>query len=128
MTDPLRSIHGCTPAMKEQVMAGLRLLSNCLAGHLDDLVLVGGLVPALMPDMQLPSSEATGTQDLDIDFSMGVFTEERYEEISEHLRHNHFRPALNEDQNPQHQTWEHETSGEFYIAARAHSSLSRPWP
>lgn len=111
MTEPLTSIREYTPTMRELVMAGLRLLSNCLGSYMDDLVLVGGLVPALLPGMKLPGSEATGTRDLDIGFSMGVFTEERYEEIATHLRTNGFGPALNDQGNPQHQTWTHDVSG-----------------
>jgi len=121
MTEPLTSIHEYTPAMREQVMAGLRLLSNCLGTYMEDLVLVGGLVPALLPGMSLPEEEATGTQDLDLGFSMGVFTEERYEEMARHLEASGFGPRRNEQGNPQHQTWEHGTNGvvvDFLMDAR----------
>ncbi len=130
MTEPLTSIREYTPAMQDRVMAGLRLLSNCLGSYMEDLVLVGGLVPALLPDMDLPQAEATGTRDLDIGFSMGVFTEQRYEEIAAHLKASGFGPALNERGNPMHQTWAHPANGvtiDFLIdARRAGVEASRP--
>ena len=121
MTEPLTSFRQYMPAMQVRVMAGLRLLSNCLGSYMEDLVLVGGLVPALLPGMDLPQSEATGTQDLDIGFSMGVFTDKRYEEIVTHLKASGFEPALNDRGNPMHQTWTHPANGvtiDFLIDAR----------
>ena len=111
MNEPLKSIHEYTPEMRERVMAGLRLLSICLAGYKDDIVLVGGLVPLLLPEMRLPSTSATGTQDIDIGFSMGVFDDDRYEAIVRQLRENAFRPAQNERGNDQDWRWEHKDSG-----------------
>ena len=121
MTKPLDSIREYTPAMQDRVMAGLRLLSNCLGSYMEDLVLVGGLVPALLPDMDLPQAEATGTRDLDIGFSMGVFTEQRYEEIAANLKASGFGPARNDRGNLMHQTWTHPANGvtiDFLIDAR----------
>ena len=45
MAEPLTSIREYTPAMQDRVMAGLRLLSNCLGSYKEDLVLVQVLVP-----------------------------------------------------------------------------------
>lgn len=111
MNEPLKTIHDYTPEMRERVMGGLRLLSICLGSYLDDIVLVGGLVPLLLPDMRLPQLSATGTQDIDIGFSMGVLDEDRYEAISRQLEENDFSQVKNDKGNNQNWKWQHEESG-----------------
>ena len=55
-------------------------ISTIIGDYIDDLVIVGGLVPNLIiPQAPLPEGvEAhVGTQDLDIGFSLGVFNSDK---------------------------------------------------
>jgi hypothetical protein len=75
---------------------------------MDDLVIVGGLVPNLIISQSPPPAGAeahVGTQDLDIGFSLGVLNSDRYQEIAERLRGAGFNPDVNENQNPTFQRW-----------------------
>ena len=88
-------------------------ISTILGDYMDDVVIVGGLVPSLIiPQAPLPpGAEAhAGTQDLDIGFSLGVLDSERYQEIAERLRGAGFTPDVNENQNPTFQRWKLERS------------------
>jgi hypothetical protein len=64
-------------------------VATVLGDLLDDVVVVGGLVPTLLIDQaQLPSgsNRHVGTIDLDIGLSIGLLTERRYSEIALRLR------------------------------------------
>lgn len=83
-------------------------ISTVIGDYIDDLVIVGGLVPNLIIS-QVPPPEGAeahvGTQDLDIGFSLAVLDSDRYQKIAERLRGAGFVPDVNENQNPTFQRW-----------------------
>ena len=79
-----------------------------LGDLLDDLVVVGGLVPSLLiPDESLPEGEDVhiGTMDLDLGLSLALLDTKRYEDLSLRLYRADFRPDENEEGNPTLQRW-----------------------
>lgn len=79
-----------------------------LGDLLDDLVVVGGLVPSLLiPDESLPAGEDVhiGTVDLDLGLSLGLLDKNRYEDLSLRLYRADFKPDENEEGNPTLQRW-----------------------
>ena len=60
-----------------------------LGDLLDELVVVGGLVPSLLiPEESLPRGEDThvGTMDLDLGLSLALLNADRYEELTSRFR------------------------------------------
>ena len=79
-----------------------------LGDMLDDIVIVGGLVPSLLVDQEtLPwgLDEHAGTMDLDMGLSLAILKEERYRELGLRLRDAGFEPDLNSAGNPTSQRW-----------------------
>lgn len=75
---------------------------------MDDLVIVGGLVPSLIIDQaSLPvDAEAhVGTMDLDVGLQLALLEEGRYEALTERLRAAGFAMDINDDGNPTRQRW-----------------------
>jgi len=101
------------PDQLDRVHSVCLYISTIIGDYMDDLVIVGGLVPNLIiPQAPPPAgTEAhVGTQDLDIGFSLGVLNSDRYQEIAERLRGAGFNPDVNENQNPTFQRWRLEQS------------------
>lgn len=85
---------------------------------MDELVVVGGLVPSLLVDQDnLPStvSKHVGTMDLDVGLSIMLFEQERYKAVGERLRAAGFRPDTNEKGNHSRQRWLIEHGGKVTI-------------
>lgn len=79
-----------------------------LGDLLDDLVVVGGLVPSLLiPDETLPAEEDVhiGTMDLDLGLSLALLDTKRYEDLTLRLQGAGFKPNENEEGNPTLQRW-----------------------
>ncbi len=79
-----------------------------LGDLLDDLVVVGGLVPSLLiPDESLPAGEDVhiGTTDLDLGLSLALLDKKRYEDLSLRLYRADFKPDKNEEGNLTLQRW-----------------------
>jgi hypothetical protein len=79
-----------------------------LGDLLDDLVVVGGLVPSLLiPDESLPAGEDfhIGTMDLDLGLSLALLDTKRYEDLTLRLYRAGFKPDENEEGNPTLQRW-----------------------
>ena len=79
-----------------------------LGDLLDDLVVVGGLVPSLLiPDESLPAGEDVhiGTTDLDLGLSLAILDTKRYEDLSLRLNRADFKPDENEEGNLTLQRW-----------------------
>lgn len=75
---------------------------------MDELCIVGGLVPTLLVDMdKLPEGVAAhvGTYDLDLGLSIAILDEQRYEEIAQRLKTAGFEPDHNEAGNTTAQRW-----------------------
>ena len=79
-----------------------------LGDLLDELVVVGGLVPSLLiPEESVPAGEDThvGTMDLDLGLSLALLNADRYEELTARLRRAGFEPDVNAAGNPTFQRW-----------------------
>lgn len=108
MTEKPRHRSGYSAEDTELVRSACLTVAVTLGAYLDDLVIVGGLVPALLIDTvrDAPREEMhPGTNDLDLGLSLGVLDEGRYSEISERLRAERFEPDRNNAGNPTVQRW-----------------------
>jgi hypothetical protein len=73
---------------------------------LDELVIVGGLVPSLLVDQTKPGIERhVGTNDLDVGMEIAILDDKRYELLTERLRTAGFGPDKNDKGNPTRQRW-----------------------
>lgn len=89
-----------------------------LGDLMDDLVVVGGLVPSLLIDhAALPAGTTAhvGTMDLDVGLTIALLDEGRYRELTERLRRADFEPDVNEKGNPTRQRWKIEQHGKATI-------------
>ena len=83
-------------------------IATKLGDLLNDLVVVGGLVPSLLiPDESLPAGEDVhiGTMDLDLGLSLALLDTRRYEDLKSRLHRAGFKPDENEEGNPTLQRW-----------------------
>jgi hypothetical protein len=81
---------------------------------MDDLVIVGGLVPSLIVDQTaLPDNIDThvGTMDLDVGLQLALLDDGRYRTLTERLRDAGFTMDKNEEGNPTRQRWAITNSG-----------------
>jgi len=99
-----------TPAQTELVRATTLTVATLLGDYMEEMVVVGGLVPSLLiPAMALPAGVEAhpGTMDLDLGLDLAILDERRYEGIAERLRSSGFRPDQNERGNDTRQRWVH---------------------
>lgn len=95
----------------EQVKAACLTVAVTLGAYLDDVCIVGGLVPALLIDSDRDTDDDDedprhpGTNDLDIGLALALLDDERYTEISARLRAEGFAPDINDAGNPTVQRW-----------------------
>lgn len=83
-------------------------LATKLGDLLDDVVVVGGLVPSLLIDQQGLTTETqahVGTTDLDIGLAVALLDEGRYQALTRRLRRAGFAPDVNQDGNLTRQRW-----------------------
>ncbi len=108
MTQKPTTASGYQPGTLEAVQQTLLLLATILGDLLDDIVVVGGLVPSLLISKdELPAGADAhiGTNDLDLGLALTLLEQERYREISKRLRDRGFQPNLNDKGNKTHQRW-----------------------
>jgi len=75
---------------------------------MDELVVVGGLVPSLLIDQEkLPENVTAhvGTLDLDLGLAFALVGEQRYQDVVERLRNAKFTADVNEEGKPTRQRW-----------------------
>jgi hypothetical protein len=76
---------------------------------MDDLCIVGGVVPSLIIDRAVNAGEDEelhpGTNDLDVGLAVALLNDSQYAEISRRLRQEGFSPDENEQGNPTLQRW-----------------------
>jgi hypothetical protein len=90
------------------VRAVCLFIATKLGDLMDELVVVGGLVPSLIIDQSTLSPETdahVGTMDLDVGLTLAIFDENRYEVLAERLRRAGFVPDTNEEGRLTHQRW-----------------------
>jgi hypothetical protein len=83
-------------------------IATKLGDIMDDLVIIGGLVPSLLIDQDTPNSSIephVGTLDLDIGLQVALLEEERYKTLSERLRQAGFINEQNDNRQPLRQRW-----------------------
>ncbi|MGD9214410.1 MAG: nucleotidyl transferase AbiEii/AbiGii toxin family protein [Desulfobacteraceae bacterium] len=105
--------HDYTKENVELVRQTCLYVSTKLGDLLDDLVVVGGLVPSfLIPDESLPAGEDVhiGTMDLDLGLSLAILDREQYEDLTQRLHRSGFEPDENEEGNTTFQRWKVRTS------------------
>lgn len=92
----------------ELVRSTCLYVATILGDLMDDLVVVGGLVPTLLIDPR-PSDENrephVGTMDLDVGLALALLDAGRYRTLSERLRAAGFEPDRNPDSRPTRQRW-----------------------
>ncbi|HEY1456909.1 MAG TPA: hypothetical protein VGF15_00195, partial [Solirubrobacteraceae bacterium] len=81
-----------------------------LGALMEELCVIGGLVPSLIIDHQIgPDPESgqghPGTNDLDVGLAIALLDDQRHTEISTRLRQEGFAPDVNEKGNPTPQRW-----------------------
>jgi len=92
----------------ELVRATCLYVATKLGDLMDDLVVVGGLVPSLLIEQgTLPEgTEAhVGTTDLDVGLALALLDEGRYKTLAERLRAAGFTMDTNDKGNPTRQRW-----------------------
>lgn len=92
----------------EQVRAACLTLAVTLGAYLDEVCIVGGLVPSLLIDVAHGNDldeQHPGTNDLDVGLALAVLDDDRYTEISSRLRAEGFEPDKNPAGNPTVQRW-----------------------
>jgi hypothetical protein len=94
----------------EQVEATCLTIGLALGSLMNQMCIVGGLVPSLIidrdPQPDDKSDEAhVGTNDLDVGLAVALLDKQQYTEIGRRLRAEGFKPDVNEDGNPTPQRW-----------------------
>jgi len=108
MPDKPATADGYPPEQTESVLATCLYVATKLGDLMDDIVVVGGLVPSLLVDQaQLPpgAEHHIGTMDLDVGLALGLLAEERYRTLTERLRQAQFVRDVNESGNAVRQRW-----------------------
>lgn len=108
MTSKPSSMEGYPSEQLSRVRQTCVLLATKVGDVLEDLVVVGGLVPSLIVDQgSLPYGLPThpGTLDLDVGLSLAILDQERYRELSARLRDAGFATDENCRGNPTRQRW-----------------------
>jgi len=92
----------------ELVRATCLYVATKLGDLMDDLVIIGGLVPSLIVEQTtLPAGADAhvGTMDLDVGLQLALLDEGRYRKLTERLRDAGFAMDENDDGNPTRQRW-----------------------
>jgi len=108
MPDKPTTAAGYPPQQVARVRATCLYLATKLGDLMPELVVVGGLVPALLIDQhKLPAQVMAyaGTMDLDLGLAFALVNDERYEEVVKRLHHAGFRPDENAAGKTTRQRW-----------------------
>jgi hypothetical protein len=103
------TIEGYKGDQVELVLMTCRYISTILGDFMNEVVIVGGLVPSLIIDQSnLPEGVEpdAGTIDIDIGLSLAIYDEQLYQNITGRLRDAKFTPDTNENGNPTKQRWQ----------------------
>lgn len=80
-------------------------VATILGDLIDEVVVIGGLVPYLIIDQVGASEPHVGTRDLDLGLSLALLDDARYREVSDRLRDRGFEPGKKETGQVTRQTW-----------------------
>ena len=118
MADKPSTAAGYTGEHLELVRSTCLYVATKLGDLMNELVIVGGLVPSLLIDQQaLPDgTEAhVGTTDLDVGLTVALLDEGRYTALTERLRRAGFSPDTNQEGNPTRQRWKIEVAAKVTV-------------
>jgi len=90
------------------VRATCLYVATILGDYMEDIVIVGGLVPSLLIDQDsLPegTDQHVGTIDLDVGLTLAILEDKRYEAVAERLRRAGFSQDISDQGNPTRQRW-----------------------
>ena len=108
MTSKPSSGDGYGTEQLDSVRRTCLYMATKLGDLLNEIAVVGGLVPYLLVDQEnLPSGlePHAGTMDLDMGLALAILNRERYRELGARLRDAGFKPDVNEQGNKRWQTW-----------------------
>ena len=105
MTDRPRTVVDYTSEITDIAKETLLYIATTLGDLLDQIVLVGGLVPSLILPEKPDVPSHVGTMDVDLALSLGLLNSQRYTEVSSRLRKAGFKPDTNLEGNPTRQRW-----------------------
>ena len=99
MTDKPTTADGYPPELAVEARRMCLFVATILGDLLDDVVVVGGLVPYLLIDQANARAEGrhVSTRDLDLGLALALLNEERYREIAQRLRDRGFQQATNDN-------------------------------
>jgi hypothetical protein len=100
-----RTRSGYDTSQVQHVRATCLYIATKLGDMVDEVVIVGGLVPGLLIDQEAATEKHVGTADLDLGLALAVFDDKRYQGLTERLRQAGFGPDTNEKGNPTRQRW-----------------------
>ncbi len=106
MPDKPTTAAGYERGQVELVRATCLYVATKLGDLMDELVVVGGLVPSLLiPPEDLPQGADVhvGTMDLDVGLTLTLLDEGRYKTLTERLRRAGFAQDVNDKGNPTRQ-------------------------
>ena len=110
MAEKYAHASGYTKESLELVHQVCLYVATKLGDLLNELVVVGGLVPSLLipPESLTEDQDAhVGTVDLDLGLSIAILDERRYEDLTDRLDKAGFKPDLNEEGNNILQRWKY---------------------
>lgn len=99
---------GYPPDQVARVKATCLYLATKLGDIMEELVVIGGLVPSILIDQEdLPetASPHVGTLDLDLGLAFALVGEQRYQEVADRLAHAGFKADTNEEGKTTRQRW-----------------------
>ncbi|HEU5104545.1 MAG TPA: hypothetical protein VFU11_01760 [Solirubrobacterales bacterium] len=100
---------GYSSTESELVKATCLTVAAILGDLMDDICIVGGLVPSMICPVVIDPAAAEdahcGTRDLDVGLSLGLLDDERYKEMAERLRNRGFEPDQNDQGRDTRQRW-----------------------
>jgi len=114
MAEKPTTAEGYTDAQFERVLGTCLYVATKLNDLMDDLVIIGGLVPALIVDqesLQEGQEAHVGTTDLDVGLTIGLLDQQRYSNLTDRLRSAKFSQDTNPAGNPTRQRWKIEEGG-----------------
>jgi hypothetical protein len=108
MPEKPTTASGYPPGQVARVKSTCLYLATKLGDLMDELVVVGGLVPSLLIDQEKLPENVTphvGTLDLDLGLAFALVGEQRYQDVVERLRNANFTADVNEEGKPTRQRW-----------------------
>lgn len=108
MPEKPTTARGYGAEQHELVRATCLYVATKLGDLVDEVVVIGGLVPSLLIDQQaLPegADPHVGTMDLDVGLTLAVLDDGRYRTLTERLRRAGFSTDINERGNSTRQRW-----------------------